>query len=195
MSATAGATRHPGRGRSQNDALAAVLPSSLAMAQAFGLLRGFMGLVLLLNGLAKVFEVHSIRLGPYVANLIDRADTRFILKVEANRNARHPLPGIRSLVNDVFLAHYGFWQWVFTAAEVGIGLLLVLGLASRLAALAALLQFAFLAVLYLSNDRWLFEQPLEVLPMLLLVWIPSGRVWGVDGSPLVPARLAGRWPF
>ena len=165
------------------------------MARAFALLRGFMGLVLLLNGLAKVFEVHAVRLGPYVANLIDRSDTRFILNVEANKNARHPLPGIRSLVNDVFLAHYSFWQWVFTAAEVGIGLLLVLGLASRLAALLGLLQFAFLATLYLSNDRWLFEQPLEVLPMLLLVWIPSGRVWGVDGSPLAPARYAGRWPF
>ena len=165
------------------------------MARAFGLLRGFMGLVLLLNGLAKVFEVHAVRLGPYVANLIDRADTRFILNVEANRNARHPLPGIRSVVNDVFLAHFGFWQWVFTVAEVGIGLLLVLGLASRLAALLGLLQFGFLAALYLSNDRWLFEQPLGVLPLLLLVWIPSGRVWGVDGSPLVPARFLGRWPF
>ncbi len=153
-----------------------------------------MGLVFLLNGLAKLFEFHSVRLGPYVANLIDRGDTRFILDAEANNNAQHSLPGIRTVVNDVFLAHFGFWQWVFTAAELGIGLLLVLGLASRLGALLGLLQTGFLAALYLGNDRWVFEQPLEVVPLLILLWLPSGRVWGLDGTPLVRRALRGRWP-
>ena len=97
-------------------------------------------------------------------------------------------------MNDVFLAHFGFFQWVFTAAELGIGLLLVLGLASRLGALLGLLQTGFLAALYLSNDRWLFEQPLDVVPLLLLVWLPSGRVWGLDGTRAVQDRLRGRWP-
>lgn len=114
--------------------------------------------------------------------------------MEANNNARHPLPGIRSLVNDVFLAHFGFWQWVFTVAEIGVGLLLVLGLASRLGALLGLLQSGFLAALYFSNDRWLFELPLEVVPLLLLLWLPSGRVWGLDGTAAVQRRLRGRWP-
>ncbi len=170
------------------------LPSAVSLARGLALLRGFLGLVFLLNGLAKLFEVHAVTIGPYIANLIDRSDTRFILNVEANKNARHALPGIRPLVNDVFLAHFGFFQWVFTAAELGIGLLLVLGLASRLGALLGLLQVGFLAALYLSNDRWLFEQPLEVVPLLLLVWLPSGRVWGLDGTPGVQARLRGRWP-
>ena len=172
----------------------ALLPSSHSFAQGLALLRGFMGLVFLLNGLAKLLDVHAVRVGPYVANLINRGDTRFILNVEANKNARHPLPGIRSLVNDVFLAHFGFWQWVFTAAELGIGLLLVLGLASRLGALLGLLQTGFLAALYLSNDRWVFEQPLEVVPLLVLMWLPSGRVWGLDSTTVVQRRLRGRWP-
>lgn len=171
-----------------------LLPSALSLARGLALLRGFMGLVFLLNGLAKLFEVHAVRIGPYVANLIDRGDTRFILDVEANKNARHPLPGIRPLVNDVLLSHYSFWQWVFTAAELGIGLLLVLGLLSRLGALLGLLQVGFLVALYLSNDRWLFEQPLEVVPLLLLVWLPSGRVWGLDSTRAVQSRLRGRWP-
>jgi len=170
------------------------LPSAVSLARGLALLRGFLGLVFLLNGLAKLFEFHAVTIGPYVANLIDRSDTRFILNIEANKNAHHPLSGIRPLVNDVFLAHFGFWQWMFTAAELGIGLLLVLGLASRLGALLGLLQVGFLAALYLSNDRWVFEQPLEVVPLLLLVWLPSGRVWGLDGTPGVQARLRGRWP-
>ncbi len=176
------------------EATGSLLPSARSFARGLALLRGFMGLVFLLDGLAKLFEVHAVRIGPYVANLIDRSDTRFILNVEANKNARHALPGIRPLVNDVFLAHFGFFQWVFTAAEFGIGLLLVLGLASRLGALLGLLQTGFLAALYLSNDRWLFEQPLDVVPLLLLVWLPSGRVWGLDGTRAVQDRLRGRWP-
>ncbi len=168
------------------EATGSPLPSARSFARGLALLRGFMGLVFLLNGLAKLFEVHAVTIGPYVANLIDRSDTRFILNIEANKNARHALPGIRPLVNDVFLAHFGFFQWVFTAAELGIGLLLVLGLASRLGAL--------LAALYFSNDRWLFEQPLDVVPLLLLVWLPSGRVWGLDGTRAVQDRLRGRWP-
>ncbi len=170
------------------------LPSARSFARGLALLRGFLGLVFLLNGVAKLFKVHAVTVGPYVVNLIDRSDTRFILNVEANKNARHPLPGIRPLVNDVFLSHFGFWQWVFTAAELGIGLLLVLGLASRFGALLGLLQTGFLAALYVSNDRWVFEQPLEVVPLLLLVWLPSGRVWGLDGTPAVQGRLRGRWP-
>ncbi len=183
-----------GLGRAPVPADGPPLPSALSLARGLALLRGFMGLVFLLNGLAKLFEVHAIKVGPYVANLIDRGDTRFILDVEANKNAQHALPGIRPLVNDVLLAHYDFWQWVFTAAELGIGLLLVLGLLSRLGALLGLLQVGFLVALYFSNDRWLFEQPLEVVPLLLLVWLPSGRVWGLDGTRAVQSRLRGRWP-
>ncbi len=192
MSTAPGATA--GLGRPSVAVDGPLLPSAVSLARGLALLRGFMGLVFLLNGLAKLFEVHAVKVGPYVGNLIDRGDTRFILDVEANKNARHPLPGIRSLVNDVLLSHYGFWQWVFTAAELGIGLLLVLGLLSRLGALLGLLQVGFLVALYLSNDRWLFEQPLEVVPLLLLVWLPSGRVWGLDGTRAVQARLRGRWP-
>jgi len=176
------------------EATASPLPSARSFAKGLALLRGFLGLVFLLNGLAKLLDFHAVTIGPYVANLINRGDTRFILTVEANKNARHPLPGIRPLVNDVFLAHFGFFQWVFTAAELGIGLLLVLGLASRLGALLGLLQFGFLAALYFSNDRWLFEQPLAVVPLLILLWLPSGRVWGLDGTPAVQGRLRGRWP-
>ena len=187
---TRSATRHE-----DPPEVVAPLPDPVSLARAFAVLRGFFGVLFLANGLAKVFEVHRIEVGPLVANLIDRGDTRFILDVEANRNAQDPLPGLRAVVNDVLLANFGFFQWAITAAELGIGLLLVLGLASRLAALLGLAQALALSLLYLSNDRWLFEHPLEVVPLALLAVVASGRVWGVDGSPWLPERWRGRWPF
>jgi hypothetical protein len=47
----------------------------------------------------------------------------------------------------------------------------------------------FLFLVYFANDRWLPEQPLELVPLLVLAVVPSGRVWGVDG--LLGRR---RWP-
>lgn len=48
-------------------------------------LRIFVGLIALLNGLAKLFGWHDIRIGPSVANLINRDDARFILDFEVKQ--------------------------------------------------------------------------------------------------------------
>ncbi len=63
-----------------------VLPSARTLGKGLAALRVFMGLVLLLNGLAKLFDVAQVRLGPYVANLIDRDAARFILRYEVFEN-------------------------------------------------------------------------------------------------------------
>jgi hypothetical protein len=58
-----------------------------------------------------------------------------------------------------------------------------------LGALLALGPTVYLFFVYFANDRWLPEQPLEVVPLLTQV-IPPGRWWGLD------RRLArSRWPF
>jgi uncharacterized membrane protein YphA (DoxX/SURF4 family) len=151
--------------------------------------------VFLLQRPAKVTGVHRVEIGPYVSHLINREDTRFILDVEANRNARHQLPLLGRIVNDLLLPNWSVVQWLITFGEITIGLLLVLGLASRLGALMGLGQTLFLAYLYLANDRWMFEQPHEIVPLVLLALVPSGRVWGLDGR--LPWRRARerRWPF
>jgi uncharacterized membrane protein YphA (DoxX/SURF4 family) len=98
------------------------------------------------------------------------------------------VPGLKRVVNDLVLAHWNVFQWVVTGIEVGAGALLIVGLASRGAALVDLGEQLFLALVYLSSNRWLFEQPHEYLPLLVLALVPAGRVWGLD------ALIVRRWP-
>jgi uncharacterized membrane protein YphA (DoxX/SURF4 family) len=88
------------------------------------------------------------------------------------------------------------FQWVVTALELGAGAALILGIASRAAALAAFGQQFFLQLVYASSGRWLFEQPHEWVPLLILALAPAGRVWGLDRR--IVHRGVGRfdrWPF
>ena len=62
---------------------------------------------------------------------------------------------------------------------LGIGAALILGLASRGAALVGLGQQLFLAAVYFSSNRWMFEQPHEYVPLFILAVVPAGRVWGL----------------
>ncbi len=83
-----------------------------------------------------------------------------------------------------------------TFVELGVGALLIIGSASRGAALVGLGQQLFLQVLYLSSGRWMFEQPHVWVPLLILPLVPSGRVWGMDRR--FARRRAGRlrnFPF
>ncbi len=180
-----------------------VLPSALTLGKGLAVLRIFMGLILLSNGLAKLFGFSKINVGPYVANLIDRDGARFILQFEVLENPAGgqpgtSVPGLRPIAEFV-LDNWGFFGWALTAVEIGAGGLLILGLATRAAALPALGQQLFLALVYASGNRWVFEQPHEYVPLIILAIVPAGRVWGLDG-PLLrrrgtdPRELRG-WPF
>jgi uncharacterized membrane protein YphA (DoxX/SURF4 family) len=156
--------------------------------------RIFFGLILLSNGLAKLFSFRNVEVGPYRSFLIDRDEARRILDFEVNqRGGGTDVPGLPSLVNDVLLPSWDVMQWLVTALEVGAGAALVLGIASRGAALLALGQQLLLQLVYLSSGRWMWEQPHEWVPLLILALVPAGRVWGLDRR--LAARRAGRWPF
>ena len=139
--------------------------------------RIFMGLVLFTNGLAKLFSFRNIEIGPYSSFLIGREEARSILEGEAGKS---DLPLLPSLVNDFIIPNWGFFQWMVTALELGVGAALILGLASRLAALIGLAQALFLQLMYLSSGAWMWEQPHEWVPLLILALVPAGRVWGLD---------------
>ena len=144
-------------------------------------LRIFFGLILFTNGLAKLLSFRTIEIGPYSSFLINREETRQILDFEVNkRNGGTDVPGLKGLTNEVILPNFDFLQWVITAVELGVGAALILGLATRGAALLGLGQQLFLQVVYLSSSRWTFEQPHEWVPLLILVLVPAGRVWGFD---------------
>jgi len=169
------------------------------LARGLAALRVFVGLIFFANGFAKLAGVTTITLGPYQANLIDREATRFILRFEglqnpANGGPGSEVPGVEPVVR-FLLDNFGLFQWVITAAELVIGALLILGLASRGAALAGLGQQLFLALLYASSNRWLFEQPHEYVPLVILALVPAGRVWGLDGRLRWRRAVEGRFPF
>lgn len=153
-------------------------------------LRIFVGVIFLANGLAKLFSFRNIEIGPYSSFLINREEARSILQGEA---AKNELPVIPGLVNDVLLPNFGWLQWVLTFVELGVGALLIVGLATRAAALVGFGQQIFLQLLYLSSGRWMFEQPHEWVPLLILLLVPAGRVWGLDRR--FAHRRKKRFPF
>lgn len=172
------------------------------LARGLAALRIFIGLIALLNGLAKVFGWHRVQLGPYLANLINRDDARFILDFEVFKNPANSSPGTRlplvRSISQLMLDHWGLVGWALTVTEVVTGLLLVLGLLTRAAALVALGQHLFLALVYASSGRWLFEQPHEYIPLIILSIVPAGRVWGMDAWGAVRSgrgRARSGWPF
>ena len=184
MSSAAGRSA---RGRDDGSADARTLGKGLAA------LRIFVGIIFFANGLAKLFTFRNIEVGPYRSFLINREETRRILEGEASRNE---IGAVKQLVNDFMLPNYDWLQWVITFVELGVGALLIIGLASRGAALVGFGQQMFLQVLYLSSGRWMFEQPHEWVPLLILLLVPSGRVWGLDRR--FARRRAGRlggFPF
>jgi hypothetical protein len=56
-------------------------------------------------------------------------------------------------------------------------------------------QQLFLALVYASSNRWLFEQPHEYIPLIVLAIVPAGRAWGLDGWLIARNPSLARWPF
>ena len=172
-------------------------------ARGMAVIRIFFGIILLANGLAKLEpSLGRIDIGPYHANLVTLNGARNILNFEVNeRRIRDgapqgtQVPVLKPFVNDVVLANWGFFQWVVLLIEVGGGGLLLIGLASRGAALVCLGQQLFLALVYFSSNRWMFEQPHEYVPLLVLALVPAGRMWGLDAWLLRRTPSLRRWPF
>lgn len=172
-------------------------------ARGMAVIRIFFGIILLANGLAKIQpSLGRIDFGSYHANLVTMNQARQILNFEVNeRRIREgapqgtQVPGLRPLVNNVVLANWGFFQWIVLLVEVGAGLLLVIGLATRGAALIALGQQLFLALVYFSSNRWMFEQPHEYVPLIVLAIVPAGRMWGIDARLVRDNLRLRRWPF
>ena len=191
------------------DALASVSPTERPMldpvwfGRGLAVIRIFFGIILFANGLAKVDpDLGRINIGAYHANLITRDGARSILNFEVNNRQvtktspkGTEVPGLRRFVNNVVLKQWDVFQWVVTLTELLVGGLLILGLATRGAALVGLGQQLFLAAVYFSSNRWLFEQPHEYVPLVVLALVPAGRVWGLDRWIIRTWPTLQRWPF
>ncbi|MDQ3781094.1 MAG: DoxX family protein [Chloroflexota bacterium] len=184
---------HPPTTASSTDAMV----SRAALGRGLAALRIFVGIIFFANGLAKLTGERNIAIGWYRGFLIVRDEARNVLQFEVNeRNGTGTLvPFLKDIVNDLILPNWGSFQWVVTFTEVGVGLLLILGFVTRGAALIGLLFQLFLALVYFSSNRWMFEQPHEYIPLFILAIVPAGRYWGVDGLLLRDRPFLRRWPF
>jgi uncharacterized membrane protein YphA (DoxX/SURF4 family) len=173
------------------------LVSATALGYGLAALRIFMGIVFFANGYAKLTGERVVEIGWYLGVLIVRDEARNILQFEVNERNRTGtrVPYLKEVVNDVILPNWDFFQWVVTWTEVGVGLLLILGFVTRGAALAGLLFQLFLALVYASSGRWMFEQPHEYIPLFILAIVPAGRYLGVDRLLVRDRPSMRRWPF
>lgn len=151
---------------------------------AIAILRIFFGLVFLTNGVAKLIPGVAHLPGGYF--LIDSDGARSIIL----HNARHhPVTLYHDLVFQVLVPNWSLFGPLVGVTEVVAGLLLVLGLASRLGAILAA-GLAFHIQFSDANGPWLYEYAVEWVPLLCLAFMHAGWTWGLD------ARLAAanrRW--
>jgi thiosulfate dehydrogenase [quinone] large subunit len=161
------------------------------MARAFTALRIFTGLVWLSNALAKIFDVGNYDWGFFSFNLITLGAARGIATDASSKTYIAPLG---ALYRDVVLPHWGLFGAFLTAAEFAIGLGLLFGVATRLAAVGGLLLLTPIWVMLWDRGQYLWTYPAEDLfPLLLLAIVPAGRVLGFDKHLAI--RFHGRWPF
>jgi uncharacterized membrane protein YphA (DoxX/SURF4 family) len=147
------------------------------------------GLVYLTNGLAKLPGFGNT-IPPFKGFLIDRDGARSILDADSQG---HPVGIYRDLVEDVILANWGFFGSLVTVTELVIGICLILGIFTPLAALAGAgfqlhINFANIH----REDKWLWEAAVEWMPFLGLAFMRAGRFWGADA---LLARKFPRWPL
>ena len=171
--------------------VAGAVGETTIFVRLFTALRIFTGLVWLSNGLAKVIEKSGFDLGFFSFNLVDKASARSILSGAAHRTGIRPLGGF---YEQVVLPHWVVWSAFLTLAEVAIGVGLILGIASRLAAVGGLLLIGPVWVMLWHANHYLWEYPAEDLfPLVLLAIAPAGRYRGFDST--LAARFGSRWPF
>jgi thiosulfate dehydrogenase (quinone) large subunit len=159
--------------------------------RAFTALRIFTGLVWLSNGLAKVFDVGKIDLGFFSGSLITKGAAHAILSRASEKTGIAPLG---AFYRDVVLPNWSFFGVFLTIAELAVGIGLVFGIATRLAAVGGLLLIGPIWIMLWPTGGYLWEYPAEDLfPLVLLAIVPAGRTGGLDRR-LAP-RFNHRWPF
>ena len=168
--------------------------SSHWFGRAMAALRVYFGLVYLHNGIAKLL--------PAVDGLWPDSPLGFVIQATGDRSAQsilqfevvtqpHPVGPYRDLVENVVLPNFGVFVAGIGVLETVVGLLLILGLLTPVAAILAAGMALHLQFATLWNDKWLYEYSLEWLPLLCLAAFRAGRWHGLDERF---AQARARWP-
>jgi uncharacterized membrane protein YphA (DoxX/SURF4 family) len=152
--------------------------------RAMAALRVYFGIVYFHNGIAKLL--------PAVPNLWPDTPIGFVINAEGNRSARsilefevitnpHPVEPYRALVETIVLPNFGPFVFTIGALETLVGVLLIIGLLTPVAALVAAGMALHLQFATLWNDKWIYEYSLQWVPLLCLGAFRAGRFNGMDG--------------
>lgn len=163
-----------------------------SLARALAVLRVFFGAIWLSNGLAKLIDVGAYDLGAVTFGLLWLPQAEFIANDASRASFLTPLG---AFYQSVVLPNFGVFGVFLTIVEIAAGLALLAGALTRAAALGTLLLIGPIWVMYLFSPatQYLWTYPVDLLPLLLLAVVPSGRTWGLDGR--LAARFGDRWPF
>lgn len=178
-----------------------VIPSPAAAAvqspwfgRAMAVLRIFFGIIFVHNGIAKLL--------PAIPNLWPNTPIGFVIQGTGDRSAfsilqfevvtqPHPIEPYRALVETVVLPNFGLLVTGIGLLETVVGLLLILGLATPVAAVLAAGMILHLQFATLWNDKWIYEYSVEWVPLLCLAVFRAGRWHGLDARFVAGRR---RWP-
>ncbi len=162
--------------------------------RAMAALRIYFGVVFFHNGISKLL--------PAVPNLWPNTPLGFVINAEGSRSAHsilqfevvtqhHPIEPYRAFIENVVLPNFGTFAFAIGATETLVGVLLILGLLTPIAAIVAAGMVLHLQFATLWNDKWIYEYSVEWVPLLCLAAFRAGRWHGLD------ARIAAtrtRWP-
>jgi thiosulfate dehydrogenase [quinone] large subunit len=150
------------------------LATDLARGRAaLVVLRTFLGIVYFSNGLAKLFEFHTVALGPWKFVLLNRGDA---FGIQSGNTASSP--GFLRDLGMIVITYWDVFQWLVTFAELAIGIGLILGLLSRIALVGGLLLSVTNFMFSLGAEVWAFDYLFE--PALLLVLLIGPPLRGLD---------------
>lgn len=157
------------------------------LAVGLAILRVIFGLVLFTNGLSKVTNGRIQHLHPLPGFLIDFNGAKSIIQANVQH---HPIEPYKRLVLDLFVPHWSIFGSLVTAGELGVGLLLILGVLTPLMALlAALMMFHIYFSTWGGGDGYfVWDYWTEFIPYLALALASAGRYYGLDTA------LARRYP-
>jgi len=156
---------------------------------ALVVIRTFLGLVYFTNGLAKLIGFHTVILGPWHSNLINRGDAFGIQSGNTQSS-----PGFLHDLGLLIVANWDVFQWLLTLAELGIGLALLIGLLSRLTAIGGLLLALSTFIFTFGADTWTYDylfEPAIFVALLIgpaLPGLDSRMPWGRTRTTLQPRR-------
>lgn len=140
------------------------------------LLRIYVGLVFLSNGLAKLLGFSSLTVGTvFSGGLINSESAQRILQHASTATFIPPLGQLAGwIANDA----YGVFGPLLTIAELALGLGMLAGVLVRWAAIGGLILIVPIWVMGWPTHSYLWDYPADLVPLLIFAIAPvPGRAW------------------